>query len=104
MKSGIQCMTIVRFKTFGVLLFTHKGAFFCEIAAAMGMLIDGSDGCPIEPDWWERTPDQFEDQLNWHELCSAPLAMPSRDAREKSDDVSPVWAERLKGIGSEIIG
>jgi lipopolysaccharide biosynthesis glycosyltransferase len=75
---------------------TPKGTFFCEIAASMDMLLDGPGGWPIEPGWWKRKPVDFKDQLHWCELCSAPLAMPSRDAREEIDDVSPVWYEMLK--------
>jgi lipopolysaccharide biosynthesis glycosyltransferase len=79
---------------------TPKGAFFCEVAASMDMLFDGPGGWPIEPGWWERKPEEFASQLDWCELCSAPLAMPSRDAREGIDDVSPVWHDKLKAIGS----
>jgi lipopolysaccharide biosynthesis glycosyltransferase len=79
---------------------TPKGAFFCEVAAALDMLLDGPGGWPIEPGWWKRKPKDFESQLHWCELCSAPLAMPSRDAREGIDDVSPLWHEKLKAIGS----
>lgn len=31
----------------------HKGAFFCELAAAMDVLLDGPGGWPVEPGWWE---------------------------------------------------
>ena len=77
-----------------------KGAFFCEIAAALDMLFDGPGGWDIEPGWWKRTPKDFADQLHWCELCSAPLAMPKRDAREEIDDVSPVWFDKLNDVGS----
>ena len=79
---------------------TPKGAFFCEIAAAMDMLLDGPGGWPIEPGWWQRTPDEFGDQLKWCELCGASLPMPKRDANEGIDDVSPLWMEMLKEIRS----
>lgn len=79
---------------------TPKGAFFCEVAAAMDMLLGGPGGWPIEPGWWKRSPKEFGDQLQWCELCSAPLAMPKRDAREGIDEVSPVWHQKFKELGS----
>lgn len=78
---------------------TPKGAFFCEIAAALDMLLDGPGGWPIEPGWWRRQPADFADQLHWCELCSAALPVPKRDAREETDDVSPEWLGRLLAIG-----
>jgi hypothetical protein len=79
---------------------TPKGAFFCEVAAAMDATLGGSGGWPIEPGWWKRKPSEFGDQLKWCEMCSACLAMPSRDANDETDDVSPIWAQKLKEINS----
>jgi len=79
---------------------TPKGAFFCEVAAAMDATLDGPGGWKIEPGWWKRKPADFGEQLNWCEMCSACLPMPSRDANEETDDVSPIWHEKLKAIDS----
>ena len=79
---------------------TPKGAFFCEVAGALDMLYDGPGGWPIEPGWWQRTPDQFGDQLRWCELCSAPLAVPRVQANVEVDIVSPAHLERLAAIGA----
>ncbi|MBB5373791.1 radical SAM protein [Acidocella aromatica] len=79
---------------------TPKGAFFCEVAAAMDATLGGPGGWPIEPGWWKRKPSEFGDQLKWCEMCSACLAMPSRDANDETDDVSPVWAKKLEEIRS----
>lgn len=79
---------------------TPKGAFFCEVAAALDMLFDGPGGWPIEPGWWRRTPADFTDQLHWCELCGAALRVPRRCANEEIDDVSPLLYEKLKAIGS----
>lgn len=79
---------------------TPKGAFFCEVAAAMDATLDGPGGWPIEPGWWQRKPEDFKEQLHWCEMCSACLPMPSRDANDETDDVSPVWAAKLKEINS----
>ena len=79
---------------------TPKGAFFCEIAASLDMLLDGPGGWPIEPGWWRREPADFGEQLQWCELCSAALAVPKSDAREEKDDASPEWVKRLETIQS----
>jgi hypothetical protein len=79
---------------------TPKGAFFCEVAAAMDATLGGPGGWKIEPGWWNRTPADFADQLHWCEMCSAALPMPARDARGEVDDVSPVWKEKLIQIDS----
>ncbi len=79
---------------------TPKGAFFCEIAASLDMLLDGPGGWPVEPGWWKREPKDFGEQLQWCELCSAALPVPKTDAREERDDVSPEWLKRLEAIGS----
>lgn len=79
---------------------TPKGAFFCEIAAAKDATLGGPGGWPIEPGWWQRKPEDFGDQLEWCEMCSACLPMPSRDANDETDDVSPVWEARLREINS----
>jgi hypothetical protein len=79
---------------------THKGAFFCEVAAAMDATLGGPGGWKVEPGWWKRTPADFGSQLDWCEKCSACLPMPSRDANGETDDVSPYWHEQLVQIRS----
>ncbi|MBR3458419.1 MAG: hypothetical protein IKH16_09765, partial [Selenomonadaceae bacterium] len=79
---------------------TPKGAFFCEIAAALDMLFDGPGGWKVEPGWWKRTPEEFGDQLHWCEMCGFALDTFMRDAKEEQDDVSPTLYEKLKAIGS----
>lgn len=79
---------------------TPKGAFFCEIAAALDMLFDGPGGWPIESGWWKRTPDGFGEQLKWCEWCGLALETRSRDANEGLDDVSPSFLEKLKKLDS----
>lgn len=79
---------------------TPKGAFFCEIAGALDMLFDGPGGWEIEPGWWKRSVNDFEDQLHWCELCGLACDTFSRDANEGIDDVSPVLLKKLKEINS----
>ena len=79
---------------------TPKGAFFCEIAAALDMLFDGPGGWLIEPGWWKREPKDFGDQLHWCELCGFALDTFMRDGTEEIDDVSETLYEKLKNIES----
>lgn len=79
---------------------TPKGAFFCEVAAAMDMLFDGPGGWKIEKDWWRRGPEDYKDQLFWCEYCAGAFADFDRDANEEIDDVSPVMFEKLVQAGS----
>jgi hypothetical protein len=82
---------------------TPKGAFFCEVAAAMDMTFDGPGGWKVEPGWWKRKPEEFGEQLDWCERCSACLPVPKRNANEETDDVSPFYLEELQRINSKKI-
>lgn len=82
---------------------TPKGAFFCEVAAALDMVYDGPGGWPIEPGWWKRLPDQFGKQLDWCEQCGAALQAPRRKGKEEIEDMSPYHYEKLKQMGSPAI-
>jgi len=79
---------------------TPKGAFFCEVAAALDYLFKGPGGWKIEKGWWNRKPEDFKEQLNWCEYCSACLPAPKRDARQEVDDMSPFWAQKLQEMNS----
>jgi len=77
---------------------TPKGAFFCEIAASLDMLLGGPGGWPIKPGWWRRKPEEFGDQLQWCELCSAALNVPSLPATEQTEMISPQLLERIRKL------
>ena len=86
---------------------TPKGAFFCEIAASQDYLFDGPGGYPIEPGWWKKTPEQFQDQVGEYcGKCSGALPMATlsdnRGGRESPsvDVVSPKNLKRLLKAGS----
>ncbi len=79
---------------------TPKGAFFCEIAASLDMLLHGPGGWPLEKDWWKRKPEEFGDQLQWCELCGFACETYTRNAKDMVDDVSPTFYEKLKTLNS----
>jgi hypothetical protein len=79
-----------------------KGAWFCEVAAALSDLFDGPEGWKVEPGWWKRTPMAFREQMEWAcKKCGAALPLERvRNSQDNRDDVSPGNLERLKAIKS----
>jgi hypothetical protein len=74
-----------------------KGAFFCEIAASMSILFNGSYGWPVEKGWWKRTSKDFKEQREeFCPKCGAALPLERRISTEKIDDISPKNYDRLK--------
>ena len=86
---------------------TPKGAFFCEVAASLDWLFDGPGGYPVEPGWWDKKPDQFQDQVERYcGKCSGAIPMPAysdeRGGRDgpTTDVASPLNLERLLNVRS----
>jgi hypothetical protein len=79
-----------------------KGAYFCEVAAALAETFDGPDGWKVEPGWWKRTPMDFKEQRDWAcRRCGAAMPIKRiRNSQDEKDDVSPKNLERLKAINS----
>lgn len=79
-----------------------KGAWFCEVAAALSDLFDGPQGWKVEPGWWKRVPKDFAEQMDWAcRKCGAALPLTRiRNSQDNRDDVSPGNLERLKAIKS----
>lgn len=68
----------------------HKGAFFCEVAAAMDIILDGPGGYPVEPDWWKKTPKDFKDQVSRYcHLCGMPVPLPRDTLGTQREKFSP---------------
>jgi hypothetical protein len=80
---------------------TPKGAYFCEVAAAMDMVLGYDKGWPVEPRWWKRCPNHFLEQMEaFCPNCGGALHFPPRRDVEGIDDVSPWWLDRLQEHGS----
>ena len=80
-----------------------KGAFFCEIAAAMSILFDGINGWDIEadPDWWKKKVPEYKEQIDWAcHKCGCALPLVPRLSSDVTDDVSISSLERLIASGS----
>ena len=68
---------------------TSKGAFFCEVAGALDMILDGLGGYTIEPEWWGRTPEEFQDQIDRYCLyCGMPVPMERQLLKNKKEKFS----------------
>jgi hypothetical protein len=80
-----------------------KGAWFCEVAAALSDLFDGPKGWKVEPGWWKRTTMDFKEQREWAcKKCGAALPLERiRNSQDNRDDVSLGNLERLKAIKSK---
>jgi hypothetical protein len=67
-----------------------KGAFFCEVAAALDIFMDGPGGYPVEKGWWIKDPADFRDQVERYcRRCGAALPMQCPSNREGPDLISP---------------
>lgn len=76
-----------------------KGGFFCEVAAAMDLLFGGPGGYPLERGWWDKTPEQFQDQVQRYCCqCGMALPMPARLNKEGKDYVSISNYRKLKQL------
>ena len=81
---------------------TPKGAFFCEIAAALDHVLDGPGGWKVEPGWWKKTTKDYTKQKNFSCMnCSAALPMQSiPNNHHNFDYCSEEMHARLKSAGS----
>jgi hypothetical protein len=80
---------------------THKGGFFCEVAAAQDMLFDGPGGYEIKPGWWNKNPNEFMDQVERYcPNCGGCVPMGGTSSHAEYDVVSESNLARLEEIGS----
>lgn len=87
---------------------THKGAYFCEVAAAQDLLLnDGAHAWPIEPDWWKRGPDSEEFLRQKEALCpNCGMAIPMERELllKKSEKMTPLLLKRFRDKGLKRVG
>lgn len=80
---------------------TPKGAFFCEVAAAMDMVFKDDGGWPIVQDWWKKTPKDYTEQMErFCVRCSVPYPLKGRLDTDHIDDISYKNYKELKALGS----
>lgn len=76
---------------------TIKGAFFCEVAATLDWLFDGSGGYNLESFWWNKSVEQFKDQRERYcRLCSIAIPMQKLNDNIDYELISKENLKRLK--------
>jgi hypothetical protein len=79
---------------------THKGAYFCEVAAAQDLLLnDGANAWPIEPGWWKRPPESAAFRRQRDTLCpDCGMAIPMERELliKESEKITPQLLERFR--------
>lgn len=81
---------------------TPKGAFFCEVAAAIDHAFDGPGGWPVEEGWYTKKIESYREQKEFSCLkCSAAIPMAEiPNNHERADLVSEDNLIKLKDLGS----
>ncbi|MBK1660245.1 hypothetical protein CKO45_18595 [Paracraurococcus ruber] len=81
-----------------------KGAYFCEVAAAIDRLyFDGAHAWPVEQGWWQRTPADFKQQLDLCNYCALAQPGPSQLDTLDRDVISPQSRKLLQQAGSPAV-
>ncbi len=79
---------------------THKGAYFCEVAAAQDLLLnEGANAWPIEPGWWKRPPESKAFLAQKEALCPGcgmPIPMERELLLKKTEKITPLLLERFR--------
>jgi len=74
-----------------------KGCFFCEVAYALDVLLDGQGGYPIEPNWWRKEPRDFRDQVERYcRYCGMAIPMQRVPLGSGKELISPTLLELFK--------
>jgi hypothetical protein len=80
---------------------TPKGAFFCEVAAAIDMVFQGPGGWPVAPGWWKKTPKDYVEQMERYcNQCGASFPFRARKDTDVIDDISAGNLEKLSALNS----
>lgn len=80
-----------------------KGAWFCELAGSLSLLLDEDGGWEVKPGWWKKTVLDYGEQVKKYcPICGGAANLPRRFSTEKVDDISPKNLERLKAAGRKI--
>ena len=80
-----------------------KGAWFCEVAGALAMLLDVKNlGWEVTQGWWLRSPQHFIAQMALCEYCGCAMPLKRRPSTDKVDDISPGMREILDKISPRV--
>jgi len=74
-----------------------KGAFFCEIAGGMDVVLNGPGGYPIEPGWWRKEPKDFEDQRKRYcHKCGMAIPLNRQVLKNGKEKITPKLLAEFK--------
>lgn len=77
---------------------TTKGAYFCELAANIDLLLyDGESAWPVEKDWWKRT--DYSSQRHLCQKCGMAIPMERDRIKQKFERMTPKLYEEMKAKG-----
>ena len=80
------------------------GAFFCEIAASLSMLLNMDEAWPVEPGWWTKSPKDYTAQMEKYcLLCGGAMPLQKRISTTRRDEISPGMIDRIKHFSRKII-
>jgi hypothetical protein len=81
-----------------------KGAWFCEVAAALAMLLDVKNlGWEVDKGWWARSPQHFISQMAMCHYCGCAMPLKRRCSTDGPDDISPLLYEALKQVSPKLM-
>lgn len=81
-----------------------KGAWFCEVAGALAMLLDVKNlGWNVEEGWWLRSPKHFIKQMAMCDFCGCAMPLKRRCSTDGVDDISPDMYHVLKDVSPKLI-
>jgi hypothetical protein len=81
-----------------------KGAYFCEVAASIDRLyFNGKHAWPVEHGWWQRTPADFQSQLDLCNYCGLAQPGPSQLDILERDIISEQNRAKLAEVGSPAV-
>jgi len=82
---------------------TSRGAYFCEVAAAIDMLLDTGTAFDIKTKWWRKAPAAYEKQVNaLCSQCGVCLNLTARRDSDSVDDLDDIWLKRLAKISPKV--
>lgn len=74
-----------------------KGAFFCEVACALDLILEGPGGYKIEPKWWDKKPEEFQDQVNRYcHLCGMAIPYKRELIKNNIEKFSPTTVKLFR--------
>ena len=80
-----------------------RGAYFCEVAAAIDMILRTGTAFDIRAPWWRKKPEAYIEQAKaLCSKCGVCLNLTPRKDTEKIDDMDGWWIEKLKNTSPKV--